>query len=389
MIYLDNASTTPLSPLVLRAMLPFMSCGNPSSLHSCGREAREAVENAREQVARAIGAEPDQIIFTSGGAESNAMVMRGALRHCRFSGKPKMAASAVEHDSILRYADCTVPVRKSGTLDPSKLDEIIDNKTGLLCAMYVNNETGAINDVTGIAEFCSKKDITFTTDCVQALGSVPINVKLMGCDFATFSAHKIHGPKGVGAVYAKHPALLDPLIKGGDDQEFGMRGGTPNVAGIVGFGVAAELASKLEEEKSCWVYKDLFVDKLVRALGSADSIKVNEAFPEAKGVSKILSLTIKDVDAQTLVLAMDAQDICISAGAACSSSSSEPSHVLTAIGLSPAKARQTVRISFSEANNPEEIGYAAVTMAETITKLRKKKINNPEEPAETTGFWDE
>lgn len=389
MIYLDNASTTPLSPPVLRAMLPFMSCGNPSSLHSCGREAREAVENAREQVARAIGAEPNQIIFTSGGAESNAMVMRGALRHCRFSGKPKMAASAVEHDSILRYADCTVPVRKSGTLDPSKLDEIIDNKTGLLCAMYVNNETGAINDVTGIAEFCSKKDITFTTDCVQALGSVPINVKLMGCDFATFSAHKIHGPKGVGAVYAKHPALLDPLIKGGDDQEFGMRGGTPNVAGIVGFGVAAELASKLEEEKSCWVYKDLFVDKLVRALGSADSIKVNEAFPEAKGVSKILSLTINDVDAQTLVLAMDAQDICISAGAACSSSSSEPSHVLTAIGLSPAKARQTVRISFSEANNPEEIGYAAVTMAETITKLRKKKINNPEEPAETTGFRDE
>jgi len=389
MIYLDNASTTPLSPPVLRAMFPFMSCGNPSSLHSCGREAREAVENAREQVARAIGAEPNQIIFTSGGAESNAMVMRGALRHCRFSGKPKMAASAVEHDSILRYADCTVPVRKSGTLDPSKLDEIIDNKTGLLCAMYVNNETGAINDVTGIAEFCSKKDITFTTDCVQALGSVPINVKLMGCDFATFSAHKIHGPKGVGAVYAKHPALLDPLIKGGDDQEFGMRGGTPNVAGIVGFGVAAELASKLEEEKSCWVYKDLFVDKLVRALGSADSIKVNEAFPEAKGVSKILSLTIKDVDAQTLVLAMDAQDICISAGAACSSSSSEPSHVLTAIGLSPEKARQTVRISFSEANNPEEIGYAAVTMAETITKLRKKKINNPEEPAETTEFRDE
>jgi cysteine desulfurase len=389
MIYLDNASTTPLSPPVLRAMLPFMSCGNPSSLHSCGREAREAVENAREQVARAIGAEPNQIIFTSGGAESNAMVMRGALRHCRFSGRPKMAASAVEHDSILRYADYSVPVRKSGTLDPSKLGEIIDNKTSLLCAMYVNNETGAINDVTGIAEFCSKKDITFTTDCVQALGSVPINVKLMGCDFATFSAHKIHGPKGVGAVYAKHPALLDPLIKGGDDQEFGMRGGTPNVAGIVGFGVAAELASKLEEEKSCWVYKDLFVDKLVRALGSADSIKVNEAFPEAKGVSKILSLTIKDVDAQTLVLAMDAQDICISAGAACSSSSSEPSHVLTAIGLSPAKARQTVRISFSEANNPEEIGYAAVTMAETITKLRKKKINNPEEPVETTGFRDE
>ena len=380
MIYLDNASTTQVAPEVFEAMKPYLTeqYGNPGTLYTLGRKAAEAIKIAREQVAEFIAAKPEQIIFTSGGSEANSLVFEGVARHLEKLGKHHIIISAVEHDSVIKAAKemCIkhdfylsfLPVNRLGVVSVDELEKMITDDTGLVSVMYVNNETGAINPVNEIGAFCKSKHVLFHTDCVQAAGFQNINVGEIGCDFASFSSHKIHGAKGTGALFAKDPETISPIIHGGSVQEFGKRGGTENVAGIVGFGKACELSQVrlgeiVDAVSKC---KTLFYDILIENLNGAvesDAITVNGDIADC---GKTLNLTIKNIDGETLVLLADSNGVCISSGSACRSHESEPSHVLLAMGLTADEARDSIRISFSDYNTKTEVCAAAKIIAECI-----------------------
>lgn len=387
MIYLDNASTTQIAPSVLEEMMPYLKeqFGNPGTVYELGRNAHDAVQKARNQVADFIGAEPEQIIFTSGGTEANNLAIYGVM-YDNFDDR--IAVSRVEHDSVLRSVDahanpvfinvdsnCVVSVQEVERILSRYHDSVRHNNIRMVSVMYVNNETGAVNPVKEIADLCKRYGVLFHTDCVQAAGCQPIDVKEIGCDFLSISSHKIHGAKGAGALFVRDKDLLPMhLIYGGASQEFGVRGGTENVAGIVGFGKACELAmyGREDYEKTVLYYKQSFYNKLIDELKKDnldDIIKVNgEAIQNSSG--KTLNISVQGVDAETLVLMMDAQGVCISAGAACKSHESKPSHVLLAMGLTQGQARSSVRVSFSEFNTYAEIEKAACILANCIKVLR-------------------
>lgn len=380
MIYLDNAATTKVSQEVLDEMLPYLGerYGNPGTVYSLGRQAASAVAAARQRVADFIGASPEQIIFTSGGSEANTIAIRRTQKYLKSINKPLILKSAVEHDSILRATQDlsrgTIAVNKYGVVDIDVIKERLDKypHIGLISVMYVNNETGSVNPIFEIGKICRERNVLFHTDCVQAAGCQRINVDEIGCDFLSLSSHKIHGVKGVGALYVKNKELLTPQIYGGALQEFGLRSGTENVAGIVAFGKACEIAGTRQESNLANVtrYKQTFYDSLRRELneyGLKDIVSINGEPISSQG--KTLNLRFENVDAETLMLMLDAQEIYISAGSACRSHESQPSHVLTAMGLTPDQARDSVRISFSEFNTPEEIEIAAHTMACCISNL--------------------
>ena len=397
MIYLDNAATTQMSLEVLDAMLPYLKgeYGNAGAIYGLGRRAADAVAKARQQVADFVGAKPEQIIFTSSGTEANNLAICGSRHYLKSIGKKHIITSPTEHDSVLRAVNALckplspnekkcikaefdtsyLAVDKYGhsSVDSlaNKLNDYDD--VGLVTVMYANNEVGVLNNVRGIGRLCREKHILFHTDCVQAAGSVPLNVDEMLCDFVSISSHKIHGPKGVGALYVRDKEYLYPIINGGSTQEFGLRGGTENVAGVVGFGVACELVSKELDcnAKTIIRYKQQFYQVLKDKLAERnldDDLWINGLLPRYPG--KTMSITFKDVDAEALVLAMDNKGICISAGSACTSHESKPSHVLKAIGLSDNDARSTIRVSFSKYNTPTEIERAAQTMAVCVEFLR-------------------
>ena len=391
MIYLDNAATTMIAPKVLDAMMPYLKeeYGNAGTIYGLGRRAAEAIEKARKQVADFIGAKPEQIIFTSGGTEANNLAILGCKDYLDKIGKRHIVTSQTEHDSVLRAIDalckplchndekCIKPefytsflqVNKYGHVSMIELESMLQrhNDIGLVSVMYVNNEIGTINPVKATGELCRKNCTLFLTDCVQAAGSVALNVNDICCDFMSISSHKIHGPKGIGALYIRDKKYISPIINGGSIQEFGLRGGTENVASIVGFGEACELAYKdiVEYNQTITFYKKVFCNTLKDIL-TEDDIKVNGEQHQGK----ILSLTFKDVDAETLVLMMDSRNVCISAGSACTSHESKPSHVLKAIGLSDDDARSTVRISFSEYNTLDEIENSSKLLAYCVKTLR-------------------
>ena len=246
MIYLDNAATTRPDSRVVKEMLPYLTgrYGNPGSLYSLGREAKEAVALARNHTAELFGCDDEQVLFTSGGSEGNSLVFRGLADRLLSSGKTHILVSAIEHDSVLRVAEYLgrhgfsvekIQVSAEGIVELPVLERMIRAETGLVSVQYVNNETGAVHPVSDIGSLCAKRGILFHTDCVQAAGTEKLDVAKIGCDFATVSGHKIHAPKGVGAVFVKTKELLSPLIFGGEEQEFGFRGGTENVPGIIGF----------------------------------------------------------------------------------------------------------------------------------------------------------
>ena len=397
MIYLDNAATTPLSSEVLEAMMPYLKeeYGNAGTLYSLGRRAAEAVAKARKQVADFIGAKPEQIIFTSGGTEANNLAIKGSKNYLTKINKKHIVTSPTEHDSVLRaieslcnplcYNDkkCIkfrfytsfLPVDKYGHIQVDELEHMLYtyDDIGMVSVMYANNEIGVLNNIALVGRICKEKHILFHTDCVQAAGSVALDVTKIGCDFMSISSHKIHGAKGVGALYVRDKRYLSPVINGGLVQEFGLRGGTENVAGIVGFGKACELAGKGIEDYSKTViyYKKHFCEILKDRLADEhmeNDVSINGLLPRYPG--KTLSLTFKNIDAETLVLMMDAKGVCISAGSACTSHESNPSHVLKAIGLSDDEARSTVRISFSEFNTEYEIERAAKLLANCVQTLR-------------------
>lgn len=380
MIYLDNAATTPIDPTVLDAMMPYLTTqyGNAGTLYQFGRTANKAVQDAREKVSRLIGGHNGDIIFTSGGSESNNFVFLGVKEHLKQTGRMHILVSAVEHDSVLRAADglveegfCVecIPVCSDGSVSISDLERLLRPDTGLVSVMYVNNETGATNPVCEIGGLCIKHGALFHTDCVQAAGCHTIDATAFGCDFLSISSHKIHGPKGVGALYIKDMSMISPVIRGGADQEFGLRGGTENVAGIVGFGKACEIsrAHYAEDRMLVSMLKQRFVTELQKHV-EADIIHING--PSVMAPGKTVNIRIDGVDNESLILMLDNRDICISTGSACRSHESVPSHVLTAMGLSMEETRSSIRISFSRMNTTEEVIEAAQIMASLICALR-------------------
>ena len=384
MIYLDNAATTPIDRRVLESIMPYLTTqyGNAGTLYKFGRAANEAIQNARAQVSRFVGASNGSIIFTSGGSESNNLVFRGVKEYLKRIGRTHVLVSTVEHDSVLRAAESLIkegfdvgyiPVQGDGSVSLTALEGLLRPDTGLVSVMYVNNETGAVNPVCDIGSLCMKHGVLFHTDCVQAAGCRAIDAVEIGCDFLSVSSHKIHGPKGVGALYVKDMTTITPLIYGGAEQEYGLRGGTENVAGIVGFGRACELsAAQLQEDKTyVSSLKQRFVTELTDALkeqGMDGIIHINGGSIMAPG--KTVNLRIDGVDNESLILMLDNKEICISAGSACQSHESNPSHVLTAMGLTMEEARSSVRVSFSRMNTMEEIIEAAQTIAGFIGVLR-------------------
>lgn len=364
-------------------MMPYLteSYGNVGALYGFGHSLTHAIRKARQQVSTLFNCDSDHVIFTSGGSESNSAVFQGLKHKLAEDGKKHIIVSAVEHDSVLKaakaltrdgfYITCVRP-DENGVITPKAVEDAMCEDTGLVSVMFVNNETGAVNDVEGIGKVCHDHGILFHTDCVQAAGQYLIDVNKCYIDFASVSAHKIHGPKGVGALYLRNRDIT-PLICGGAEQEFGLRGGTENVAGIVGFGAAAELAVKnlCEDMISISTMKQQFYNALrevLTSLGIDNTIlHVNGRSVVSQG--KILNLRVDGVDAQTLVLMADAKGVCISAGSACCSHDINPSHVLTVMGLSKEQAASSVRISFSKYNREAEVIAAAERLAVCIEIL--------------------
>lgn len=390
MIYLDNAATTQIDPLVVEAMMPYLTeqFGNPGSLYKLGRDAKAAVEKARAQVARLMGAKPEQIIFTSGATEANNMVFEITRTFLEQNGKNHVITTQIEHKSVLksvqRLADehdfdvTYLGLSKRLSPYPESLSQSICPNTGLVSIMNVNNEIGYAFDVHTIGKFCNNHDLLFHTDCVQAAGCRPINVERIGCDFATISSHKIHGPKGVGALFIKEPEMWRPMILGGNNQEFGLRGGTENVAGIVGFGKACELTLQnlsISEQERLEDMKSVFFGSLDAQLGQNGLGRVWSLNGCSSIATKAINLMVDGLDAESLILMADNAGVCISAGSACNSKLNEPSHVLSAIGLTPDQARSSFRVSFSRMNTVEEVSQAASIIADCIAVLLNIKAD--------------
>lgn len=369
MIYLDNASTTPIDKEVLEAMIPYLTTeyGNPGSVHPMGADARKAIDKAREQVANLINAKPENIIFTSGGSEANNLAVRSCYVYCA----GELLTSGTEHDSMKNSIDEYFPgsvfMTYSGNEELLReinciLDSAVGRYVKLLSYMHTNNELGFRNPVNEIGNLCKEHNKLFIMDAVQALGSEHIDVNEIGCDFMSMSSHKINGPKGIGALYVRNLDYVEPVIYGGSNQEFGKRGGTENVAGIVGFGKACELLSERDFE-SDKAYITSLRGQLLNGL-EFDHI-VNYPIDD----SKIVSLTIPGVDAETLVLSLGANGIMISAGSACKSLENKPNHAIMYAGISEELARNTIRISLSWGNTEAEISKFLCLINNIIKEL--------------------
>lgn len=398
MIYLDNASTTKPDPRVVEAMLPYLeeSYGNPGNVYSFGKEAEKAVSKAREQVAEYIGARPDQIIFTSGGSEANNMVMSGTLRSIYAGGRFAIMYSSIEHDSIMNVVnnlECEYDLFDFVKIIPSYhgingvyvgRDDVEETAshiklmhgggvTGLVSVMHTNNETGIRNDVEEIGKYCHEHDIMFHTDCVQAAGCEPLDVDKIGCDFMSLSSHKIHGCKGIGALYVRNKTSISPLIFGGENQEFGLRGGTENVPGIVGFGKACEILTNDPANNSKYIsdLRKRLYDGIVGRLstyGLQNIIHINGNL-NLDNPGKTMNLRFDNVDGQTLMLLLDSNGVCVSTGSACNSHETKPSRVLKSIGLTDEEAMSSIRISVSRMNTVDEIDTAAGIIADSVYSL--------------------
>ena len=388
MIYLDNSATTPTNPRVIEAMMPYLTgqFGNPGSLYKLGRDAKAAVEKAREQVAKFMGAKAEQIIFTSGATEANNMVFQITRPYLESIEKTHILTSQIEHKSVLRsvrrlideynFEATFAGLSSTFSRYPESLGQSIYPNTGLVSVMYANNEIGHTFDVMHIGMVCKRRNILFHTDCVQAAEYCPVNVEKIGCDFATISSHKIHGPKGVGALFVKDPDMWQPMILGGERQEFGLRGGTENVASVVGFGKACEIImeeryierqDKLEHMKSSFLYE--FGVKL-------DSAGIPWYINGCSHIAtKTLNIRVDGIDSESLILMADNAGVCISAGSACNSIEHTPSHVLTAIGLTEEQARSSFRVSFSMMNTVDEVYNAGRIIGECILALLGMKTN--------------
>lgn len=381
-IYLDNNATTQLDPAVIEEMLPFLSThyGNPSSGYGFAAMARKAINVARERLAALLGCEPSEIVFTSGGTEANNAVISSALQSDA-RGK-HVIASAVEHSAVLRPCQdlvkrgCDVTflgVDRNGSLDLAELKGGIRPETALVSMMWANNETGVLFPVEKVAEICREKGVRFHTDAVQATGKIPMRLRDTAINFLSLSAHKFHGPKGVGALYINRGSRFNALIAGGG-QESGRRGGTENVASIVGLGKAAELALKYLAEGKCnsRVMRDRFEESVLEAVKGAS---VNGAgAPRTPNTS---SVSFEGIESSAALLLLDRQHICCSAGSACKTGTQEASHVLQAMNPGSDGARRSLRFSFGRFNTDAQIDRAIEVVPTVIEKLRQSAARTP------------
>ncbi len=375
-VYADNAATTKLSPAVLEAMMPYLTeeYGNPSSLYRFGNHAKRAIEQARKEVADVLGAEPFEILFTGGGTEADNWV-KEIMRSLKARGKNHFITSAVEHHALLHSAQrlqkegfevTFIPVDREGQLDPEQVRAAIRPETGLVSIMFANNEIGTIYPIQEIGAICRQAGVLFHTDAVQAAGHLPINVKEMNIDLLSLSAHKFHGPKGVGAFYCRRGIPLPSLIDGGA-QERGKRAGTENVAGIVGLGAALRLANEEMSEASARVsaMRDRLIDGILQTVPMC---RLNG--PRHNRLPGNCNISFLGIEGESLLLRLDLAGIAASSGSACASSSLDPSHVLLAIGLPHEVAHGSVRLSLSDYNTEEDVDYILEKLPEIVSTLR-------------------
>jgi cysteine desulfurase len=378
-IYLDNHATTPLDPRVLNAMLPFLSgkFGNAAShSHTFGWEANAAVVAARQQIAALIHASPNEIVFTSGATESDNLALKGVAEVLRDRGN-HIITTATEHRAILDsckhleklgYRITRLPVSAEGLINLAQLADAFTKQTILVSIMAANNETGVVQPLEEIGRLCRQRGVLFHSDAVQALGRIPLDVERLNLDLASLTAHKCYGPKGCGALYVRKGVKITPLIDGGGHEQ-GMRSGTLNVPGIVGFGKACEIALKDMPEESCRIagLRNRLRDRLIAEL---TDVSINGSIEHR--LPGNLNICFHNVDAETLMAAV--RDVAVSSGSACNSEKIDPSHVLTALGLSDEDAGSSIRFGIGRFNSQAEIDYVAALVIEAVKKLREVSV---------------
>jgi len=376
MIYLDHNATTPLRQEVLDAMLPYLGkqFGNASSYYRLGREAKDALESSRKKVARFIGAQPAEIIFTSGGTESDNLAIRGVAHALREKGN-HIITSAIEHHAVLRTCEALqrdgftityVPVDSNGRINPDNIKRHINQKTILISLMQVNNETGVIQPVDEVGTIAREAGIIFHTDAVQATGKLPVDVEMLKVDLLSITAHKLYGPKGIGALYMRKGTPLRPVITGGH-HEHNLRAGTENIAAIAGFAKALFLA--LEQRETAVHRITLLRERLEsQVLSRIADVQLNGS--GAPRVCNTSNMSFGAIDGESILLHLDLRGICASTGSACTTGIPEPSHVLTAMGVPAGSAQGSLRFSLGRDNTEQEIDMVVEALAEITSQLR-------------------
>lgn len=377
MIYLDYAATTPMHPDVIKAMRPYFSekFGNPSSLHSIGQEAKQAVEQARVEVARTLGAQPEEIIFTSGGTESDNCAIKGVAYALSDKGD-HIITSKIEHHAVLEtchflqrqgFRVTFLPVDKYGLVDPDDVRKAIDGRTILVSIMHANNEIGTIEPIEEIGKICRDKGVYLHTDAVQSFGSLDTNVDRLGVDLLSISAHKFYGPKGIGVLYIRKGTRIASLIHGGA-QEWNKRASTHNVPGIVGLGKAVQLTVTEKDERV--KHSSHLRDGLIGSLLNTVEDTILNGHPVQR-LPNNCHVIVRFVEGESMLLRLDAVGIAVATGSACSSGSLEPSHVLLSIGASPEDAHGSLRLTVGRLTTEEDIDYTNEQLPKIISELRK------------------
>ncbi len=373
-IYMDHSATTPVDPAVVEAMLPYFSekFGNPSSLYTIGRQARRAIEESRQKVADLIGAKKEEIIFTGSGTESDNLAIKGIAYKNRKKGD-HIITSSIEHHAVLhtcKYLETQgfkvtyIPVDKDGLVNPKDVEKAISPRTILITLMHANNEIGTIQPIEEIGKIVKEKNIPLHTDAVQTTGKIPVNVDALGVSLLSISAHKIYGPKGVGALYLRKGTFVEPQLHGGG-HERNLRSSTENVPGIVGFGKACELAKEhLPEEARLAELRD----RLIKGI-----LEIKDSYLNGHTVKRLpnnANVRFSYIEGESMILNLDMKGVAASTGSACSSTSLEPSHVLMAIGLKPEEAHGSLRLTMGRGNTQEEVDYVVSVLPEIVNKLR-------------------
>jgi cysteine desulfurase len=377
-IYLDHAATTPVRPEVLDAMLPFFGprFGNPSSMHRWGRDARTALDEARERVARCLGANPDEICFTSGGTEADNIAILGAWRSRTHQGRNAIVTSPIEHKAVLGAVhqaaregadERLCEVSATGVVERDSFDALLRDDTAIASIMWINNEIGTIQPIADLAQLAKAKGALFHTDGVQAFGKIAIDTKAIPVDVLSVSGHKIGAPKGIGAVFIRRGTVIEPLFHGGE-QDRGRRPGTENVAATIGFARAAELAVA-EREEEC-----RHLERLRNRLEDALLARVPDAVIHGRGAPQraphIVNVSVSGTDSESMLMALDLRGIACSAGSACQSGSVSPSHVLSAMGIAPELASAAIRMSLGSMTTDADIDRVAEVFPALVAKAR-------------------
>lgn len=374
LVYMDHSATTAVDPAVIEAMLPYFSekYGNPSSLYSIGRQSRKAIEESRQKVADLIGAKKEEIIFTGSGTESDNLAIKGIALKNRKKGD-HIITSSIEHHAVLhtcKYLEKNgfkvtyLPVSKEGLVDPDDIEKTITSQTILITIMHANNEIGTIQPIEEIGRIAREKNIPFHTDAVQTVGKIPINVDALGVSLLSMSAHKIYGPKGVGALYLRKGTFVEPQMHGGG-HERNIRSSTENVPGIVGFGKACELAkAHISEEANLVKLRD----SLIKGL-----LEIKDSYLNGHPTKRLpgnANFRFSYIEGESMILNLDMKGVAASTGSACSSTSLEPSHVLIALGLRPEESHGSLRFTLGRKNTQEDVDYVISILPEIVNKLR-------------------